>query len=477
MNKEVSKLGLISVSILVVSALSYSAYRFPGYLTSQSYLGGLVLLELLAACVWFYRKWFFPLVMLAFLMAGLSLPMASAWTAARWLVLCVGAIVGCCIIVRERRYPFGAFHVMALFSVFSAFVSVTVSRYAALSSLKALSLLLLFLYASTGARLAVANREERFFDGLLVGCECLVVSISLCYLLGWEVMGNPNSLGALMGVVAAPLLLWGTMLKGKSFRRRMRLILFTVTMYLTFMSHARAAILAALVACVLLCLVLRKYSLLAQGLGALVIVVASLAIFQPRLFSQSVSSFTSGIVYKGKAPSEGLLNSRTSPWRNTIDTIGEHFWFGTGFGTSDRGPGKNSALTGMYASSNDISTEHGSSYLALGAWVGVIGLLPFGCLLGILSMKTFQAIRWTYRTSIPSHPAVPLSIVIVAALVNAIFEDWLFAPGYYLCVFFWSIAFVFVDQATLLPVFDSGTRSVRIPTTFRQEMDPIVRSQ
>jgi hypothetical protein len=28
-----------------------------------------------------------------------------------------------------------------------------------------------------------------------------------------------------------------------------------------------------------------------------------------------------------------------------------------------------------------------------------------------------------------------------------VFEDWLFAPGYYLCVFFWSLAFVLVDVA------------------------------
>ncbi len=279
-------------------------------------------------------------------------------------------------------------------------MSATVSRYGAISSLKVLSLLLLFLYASTGARLAVANREERFLDGLLVGCECFVVSISLFHLLGWEVMGNPNSLGAVMGVVAAPLLLWGTMLKGKLFRRRMRLFLFAVTMYLTLMSHARAAILAALVACVLLCVVLRKYSLLAQGFGTLAIVVAGLAIFQPRLFSQTVDSFTSEILYKGKAPSEGLLNSRESPWQSTIDTISDHFWFGTGFGTSDSGPGKDLVLTGGLASSNGVSTEHGSSYLAIVAWVGAIGLLPFGCLLGILSLKTFQTIRWTYR----EHP-------------------------------------------------------------------------
>jgi hypothetical protein len=32
-----------------------------------------------------------------------------------------------------------------------------------------------------------------------------------------------------------------------------------------------------------------------------------------------------------------------------------------------------------------------------------------------------------------------------AGLVHAGFEDWLFAVGYYLCVFFWTLAFMFVD--------------------------------
>ncbi len=39
--------------------------------------------------------------------------------------------------------------------------------------------------------------------------------------------------------------------------------------------------------------------------------------------------------------------------------------------------------------------------------------------------------------------------MMAAGLVHAAFEDWLFATGYYLCVFFWALAFVLVD---VLPV-------------------------
>jgi hypothetical protein len=40
--------------------------------------------------------------------------------------------------------------------------------------------------------------------------------------------------------------------------------------------------------------------------------------------------------------------------------------------------------------------------------------------------------------------------------VHAAFEDWLFAPGYYLCVFFWALAFIMVD---VLPAITSSPAS------------------
>ena len=36
-------------------------------------------------------------------------------------------------------------------------------------------------------------------------------------------------------------------------------------------------------------------------------------------------------------------------------------------------------------------------------------------------------------------------MVLAAGLIHAGFEDWLFAVGYYLSVFFWVLAFAFLD--------------------------------
>jgi len=50
-----------------------------------------------------------------------------------------------------------------------------------------------------------------------------------------------------------------------------------------------------------------------------------------------------------------------------------------------------------------------------------------------------------WKNGDPFVAAVPIAIVLTAGLVHAAFEDWLFAVGYYLSVFFWILAFKLVD--------------------------------
>jgi len=452
----------LAITAIVIGGvlLLLIAISHPALFSSQKYLAGLLGFECLVAAVWLYKRVFFPLLLLSFLLAGVDLPLSSTWMMARWVVLGVGAAVGSVLMLRERRHHFGAFHAFALFAVLGATVSAAVSQYPVQSSMKVVSLFCLFLYAATGARVAVSGRENRFFAGLLTGCEVLVAVIAVFYLSGIEVLGNPNSLGAIMGVVAAPMLLWGTLLKQEPFAQRRRTVFFIVAFCLTFYSQARAALLAEMVSCGLLCLVLRKYRLLAFGFGIIAIFAGSMAIIRPDAFSELISVSTSAVVYKGKDPGAGIMASRLSTWRDTTDTIEKHVWFGTGFGTSDNGHVDTSQI-GRFASTSAISTEHGSSYLALFSWVGIVGVLPFGLLLATVFSKLIRIVVSISRTCNPAHPAVPLAILVVAGLTHAFFEDWLFAPGYYLCVFFWSIAFLMVDQVPSLVVPD--WRSMFVP--------------
>jgi O-antigen ligase len=451
MTEGIPKGVYVVAAVLASLLLVYLVLSRPGYFSSQAYLGGLLLFECVAAAVWMYRRVFFPLVIVSFLFAGVELPVGSIWTAGRWAILGVGALVGSAIMLRDRKYRIGWFHVLALFAVLAALVSAAVSRYSGMSFLKVLSLLMLFIYAGTGARVAAAGRENRFFAGLLTGCEVFVGVVGAAHFAGIEVMGNPNSLGAVMGVAGAPILLWGIMVSQEGFSRRRRTALFAVALYLTFASHARAGMAAAFICCVLLCVALRKYRMLTNGIIVIAIVVAGAAILQPEEFSNTVSAVIDTVIFKGNGPSDGLLASRQSPWQASLDSIRNHFWFGTGFGTSDNGQDATESL-GRFATNVAASSEHGSSYLAILSWVGMVGVLPFVVLILVLLRKIAVTVAWMRRTGNPYHPAVPLAIVLLAGILHASLEDWLFAPGYHLCVFFWSMAFVFVDYMPSLAI-------------------------
>jgi O-antigen ligase len=444
--ERIPKSVLVAGAILAPIFLALLAYSRPGYFSSQTYLEGLLVLEILCAALWMYRQVFFPLILIAFLFAGTGLAVGGGWTLARWVFLGVGAAAGCLIMLKDHGHRFGLFHTVALFAILAALVSAAVSRYPDLAMLKALSVFLLFVYAGTGARLAVAGREPRFFSGLLVGCEIFVGLIAVSYLLGREVMGNPNSLGAVMGVAGAPILSWGTLLNEKPWIHRWHLAMFTICMYLVFRSQARAGIGAALISCGLMCLALRKYKLFVWGLGAIVILVATTAIVEPETFSNMVAAVSTSVVYKGHDPTQGLLASRESPWQAAVESINKNFWFGTGFGTTDNGQNATASID-QFSSTQGVTAENGSSYLAILEWVGVLGAVPFLFVLLALANKILRTLLWMFNTGSASHPAVPLAMVMVAGLIHAAFEDWLFAPGYYLCVFFWSMAFVLVDVA------------------------------
>jgi O-antigen ligase len=347
---------------------------------------------------------------------------------------------------KDRGYHFGLFHALALSAGLAALASAAVSQYPTFALLKASSLLLLFFYAGTGARLAVSGRENRFFAGLITGCECFIGLLLVSYLAGYEVMGNPNSLGAVAGVVGAPVLLWAALLEQKPAVRYRRYLLYALCMFLVFFSHARAAMAAAVISCGLLCLALRKYKLLLQGVCILSVLIAVSAITRPEAFSRTVSSLTSSVLYKGRGAEMGLLASRQSPWQQALDSIHQNFWLGTGFGTTNNTEDVTDRLD-QFTTNPGVTAENGSSYLAILSWVGMLGVVPFLLLLLTLLAAIFRTVAWMFQNTSPLHPAIPLAMVMIAGLLHAGFEDWLFAPGYYLCVFFWSMAFVLIDLA------------------------------
>lgn len=444
--KTDSKLfGLLITVVLLALSIALAHWR-PGYFSNMRVLGGVLLVQVLIVTVWHYERWFFAVMMLMFLWAGTDLPLSGVGTQTRWIFLGVGALVG---IVKwaqfEGKHRLTAIHVVALLCTMSAVVSSLVSRRMELSLLKSISLVLLFLYGSFGARVAVAGRENAFFSGLVRACEITAYASAFFYWgLHFEVFGNPNSLGAIMGIVVLPVLLWALLATGeRSVRHRLGFALL-LAVGLLYSSVSRAGILACVVAFLVMCVALRRHHLLIRGAFVAVFLAATIAVLWPARFDTLVNALTEDLIYKGKHQ-QGILGSRESPWQEAIDVIKQNPWFGSGFGTDivELLPGTAGGL--VFNTSAGLDREHGNSYLALLGYVGLLGLTPFVVLFLLIFRLIYRGCSRMWRTREVNSFVVPLVLVCVAGLVHAFFEDWLFAAGFHLNVFFWSSVFVLAD--------------------------------
>ena len=340
----------------------------------------------------------------------------------------------------QRYHPF---HLAALFCVGSAMVSAMVSALPQFSLMKVASLFLLFLYGASGARLVLRD-PDRFFRGLLLACEFSVYVSAFCYLvLGLEIWGNANSLGAVEGVVGAPLLLWGALTAPTKNLQIRRAVGCLGALYLVYFTVTRAAMLAAALSMLTLLVGLRRNKLIVQALVGAGCIVAITAIAMPTHFDDMKSSFVEGVIYKGHQ-NEGLMGSRMKPWQVATQVIQENPFFGSGFGTSASGD-KPFGEGGKYSSNSFTNREHGSSYLAITEWVGLLGILPFIALIALTMQAIARVFFFLRQSGDASHYSIPLMMVVLAGLVHAGFEDWLFAVGYYLTVLFWVFAFLLLD--------------------------------
>jgi O-antigen ligase len=441
----------------------YLIYTHLQFFDNVTFLGGILLLEVIIASLWKYDQRFFVLLVITFAWAGMHVPLQGSWTAGRWVVLSAGAAVGCIVWTKTPRRPFGSLHLIAFFCICAAFVSATVSVYIQMASLKALSLFLLFLYCATGARLAVLGREDRFFRGLLWGSEIVVYLTAFCYFgLHANVWGNPNSLGAAMSIGLFPILLWGWFTTDGPTVRLRRLGALLLCTYLVLFSMARAGMLSMVAVTLVFCLCLRQYRLLVKVVALALLLVAVTGVLAPESLNQRLGGLKDAVLYKGHKD-EGLLGSRRTPWEKTIATIKEHPLFGTGYGTSPTGedPGLH---FGTVASTSEAAREHGSSYMTIAEWVGLLGVLPFAAIVAVTASNVWKVCAWIKRTGDPRHYSIPLAMVVLSGLIHANFEDWLFAVGYYVCVYFWVIAFMLADllpAAAVVPVAGVVSRASR----------------
>lgn len=440
--------------VLLVVWGAYYAYSHPYSLGDPTTYVALIGAQLLVAAVFHYRRVFFLAVMISFLWAGLALPLKGLWGAARWPVLLCAAIVGLVLWVKEDRAHFGGMHLIALFCVVSAVTSALVSAFPRTAFLKSMSLALLFLYAVGGARLAILNRERQFTAALVTVCEVVSYGTAVLYFgARFEVFGNSNSLGAVAGVVLVPMAGWSVLAADSDRIRRRRLLALLVASALLVFSRSRAGLLSGLVAGAFLLLSMKRYRLFLRGSMIGVALIGLVGLWSPDLIWKTGESVNSDLIYKGHRE-KGLLGSRAAPWNATMATIREHPFFGGGFGTTQTGADSEVGVSTV-TTTQGTTREHGNSYLALLEWMGLVGILPFFFLIIGVLLEVRAVSRYMLRTLDGSHPAVPLATMCLAGLIGATFEDWLFAVGYYLSVFLWSMVFCLIDM-TRQPVQPVG---------------------
>lgn len=440
--------AVVAVAILAGSlALLWYAQSRPELFSNSMYLGGILLLELILVSVWHYERVFLPFLMIIFFWAGMDVPLnESAGVTARWVVLGFGALAGYMMWMKHRReQPLTAFHLMAFFCIVTALVSAVVSDVPDVALLKVLSLVMLFLYCACGARYAIHGREAQFVRGLVLSCEIVVYFAAVTYLmLGLEIFGNRNSLGAVIGAMTFPVIAWAALATDNVMLRRRLTVCLLLSGFLLYLSASRASIASAVLSGSLLCLVTARRRALLRGAFFVVFFLSIAGALNPASFQDFVAAQTASLVYKHDQSEHNLMASREGPWRETVASIKKHPWFGSGFGTSDLGEQEVQGRSHLETVEGS-NREHGNSYLALLEYMGLLGILPFVGLLFLTVRNVWKICSWMRRSGEFGHYVVPLAMVVVAGLIHAFFEDWLFAVGSYLCLFFWIAAFALTE--------------------------------
>jgi O-antigen ligase len=448
LTKRPTRLILLVAATTAILLLFTLVENHPALFANTTLLGAILALEIALVGLSRFEELFLPLLIGTFLWAGSLVPFYATAMSLRWLFLGIGAFGGFVIWIR-RPGPrhFGPFHLVALFCVLSAIVSALVSEVPRTALLKVLSLFLLFLYASSGARIAIAGREKKFISGLVLGCEGLVYFSALCYfVLDFRVFGNPNSLGAVIGMVAIPVLLWAALAADTRGLKQRRFFALIVCGALLYLSNSRASILSAAVVFLVSTVALRRHRLLLQCTFIYICVLSLMAVAAPSHLGELLSSVSGRIIYKAQGASHGVFGSRLSPWAETLSVVKRHPWVGSGFGTSELGDRRPFLDASSVYTAEGTEREHGSSYFALAEYVGILGVAPFALLILILIRALARVYKWIRKTRSPHHYCLPFALIVIAGLVHACFEDWLFAVGSYLCVLFWFSAFVLMDM-------------------------------
>jgi O-antigen ligase len=451
-SKSIKILPLVAAGSIIF-LLYLSIYR--PYFFGQTTLLALLVLVAAGFVASQYETHFWTVMVAVFFWAGSALPLAGAMNLFRWVVLGLGAFLSLGYYARRaNRIPFNHQHLLGLFIVVAAFASALVSVNPLMTILKALSLAALFVYSAMGARTLWARNPEPFVSKLVLLTEVMVYFTAVCYSASFAVWGNSNSLGLIMGCICWPVLLWRLILPGTRHEHTRRWIGLLVCGALLVLSLSRASMTAASLTSMFLLVGARRYRTLLAGVSLFAAILLNMYLVAPERFQDASETF----MYKN-GERGNFMDSRNKPWERSLRTFRDHPWLGLGFGAADN----SSKWRFDYVTQGQLTRERGSSYLTMLETTGILGALPCALLLLALIREIFRVFSWMRRTGKVNQPAVVAAAIILGGLVNASFEDWMFAVGYYMSVIFWVLALSLRDWMACPVWSDAQLVPERVP--------------
>jgi len=393
-------------------------------------------ISLLYVIVFKYERWSLVLVMLAFFWAGMLVPLQGFWLQARWAVLFIAMIRGIAGLVKNTPpLTFGVMHFLPLLQAIVLVVSYVNSVNPFLTVLKGVSVLIMMVYVLTGARAILVREEVEIRRVMIRFAELFSYVTAILYgVFQHRLYGNPNALGAFTGLLIWPILFSDAMASNPLLGRKRRYAALFLCGYFLLQSMSRGSILGAVVASMFVMLCERRRVMQLVRILLFALPAAALNYLYPEYGRNMVDTY----IYKGH---DMVLKSRESYWQKSWDYIKEKPWFGYGFGVD---PGSYGQWEFGFES-GEGDRERGSSMLALLEGVGVIGAIPMLLFLLGLFYKLWGTAARYRRSSSGLSLSSTLGSILIGALSHSIFEGWLLATGFYLCIFFWSIVFIYFD--------------------------------
>jgi O-antigen ligase len=115
--------------------------------------------------------------------------------------------------------------------------------------------------------------------------------------------------------------------------------------------------------------------------------------------------------------------------------------------------------------------------MTIAEWVGLLGVFPFAAIMALTLSNVWKVCAWMKHTGDPRPYAIPLAMVVLSGFLHANFEDWMFAAGSYLAVFFWVCAFVLADMVADAVAVPAPSPAPGVSRPFPADFGPVVANR